>query len=91
MIDLEKSSADKFIIDRQNNTLIVPFNRIKGLGVSVAESIVNERNKKMFISKEDLKERTKINKKQYVEMIRLGVLDKFSDTAQMSILDMFNS
>jgi DNA polymerase-3 subunit alpha (Gram-positive type) len=90
MIDLEKSSASKFVIVRTNNTLIIPFDRIKGLGYAVALSIVSERDKKMFISKEDLQARTKINKKHYSEMVRLGVLDKFSQTAQMSILDLFN-
>ncbi len=61
-IDIEKSLASDFVINEKNKTLIIPFNSIDGLGNEVAESIIKERVISPFISLEDLKKRTKLNK-----------------------------
>jgi DNA polymerase-3 subunit alpha (Gram-positive type) len=87
IIDLEKSHQSKFIINRETNTIIAPFKSIAGLGDAVAESIITERNIKKFDSKEDLMQRTKINKNHFAQMVSMGVLDKLSDSSQMSLLD----
>ncbi|GMO14349.1 MAG: PolC-type DNA polymerase III [Mycoplasmoidaceae bacterium] len=89
-IDLNKSDIEKFIIDREGNSLIAPFTAIDGLGGAVGQSIIEERKNALFKSKEDLKNRTKINKNHFKELIELGTLDGLSDTDQISMSDFFD-
>jgi DNA polymerase-3 subunit alpha (Gram-positive type) len=89
-INLKTSDAKKFIIDRERNCLIPPFRALAGLGEAVAESIISERNKRPFESKEDLMSRTKINKNHFKQLIDLGALNDLSDTAQMSLNEFFD-
>ena len=59
-VDIMKSSAVKFEIE--GNNLRLPFVSVPGLGDSVAQDIVMKRNEKMFTSKQDVAERTRLNK-----------------------------
>ena len=81
--DIEKSDATKFVIE--GNKLRIPFNRLPGLGDSVAESIVSARNEKEFSSIEDLMKRTKVNKAHIEIMRKYKVLKDLPETSQFSL------
>jgi DNA polymerase-3 subunit alpha (Gram-positive type) len=81
--DIFKSDAKKFLIE--GNSLRIPFNKLPGLGDSVAESIIKAREEKPFTSVEDLMKRTKVNK-NHIELMRsLGVLGSLPETEQFTL------
>jgi len=87
-VDLMKSEAGRFVVDKNDPTRIIPpFDSIDGLGKNVALSIVEERKKKAFISKEDLMKRTQINNTLLKELEDMGVLKNLQDTNQMNLFD----
>ncbi|MCD6450681.1 MAG: PolC-type DNA polymerase III, partial [Thermotogaceae bacterium] len=81
--DIEKSHATRFLIE--GNKLRVPFNKLPGLGDSVAESIVEAREEKVFSSIEDLVKRTKVNKAHIEIMKKYNVLEGLPETSQFSL------
>ena len=81
--DIFKSDAKKFLIE--GNALRIPFNKLPGLGDSVAESIVRAREEKPFTSIEDLVRRTKVNKNHVELMKSLGVLRDLPETEQFTL------
>ena len=74
----------KFIID-DDNVLIPPFRTIDGLGDTVAEAIVNERNKRPYISVDDLQKRAKVSKTLIDRMNAMGILDDLPESNQLSL------
>ncbi|MFN3328358.1 MAG: PolC-type DNA polymerase III, partial [Fervidobacterium pennivorans] len=78
--DLRRSHHSRFIIDGKD--LLIPFNKIHGIGDNVAKSIVQQRELKMFTSVEDLMTRAKVTKAQVEVLKRLGVLDGLPETDQ---------
>jgi DNA polymerase-3 subunit alpha (Gram-positive type) len=78
--DLERSDAKRFIID--GNSLIIPFNKIHGIGDNVAVAIVEKRKEKPYTSVEDLMSRARVTKAQVEVLKRLGVLTKLPETDQ---------
>ncbi|WP_341266454.1 exonuclease domain-containing protein [Candidatus Phytoplasma fraxini] len=71
-IDLNKSEAFEFVM-HGDNSLIMPFITLEGLGEKVAHNIVAERSKKLF-TQEDFHKRVKLNKtisKRIVEDLKL--------------------
>ena len=86
-IDLYKSKATEFVVDKENNCLIPPFVVLDGLGESAAESIVEARKDGKFTTKEELLKRTKLNNTNVEDLSALGVLDGLGDTAQMTLFD----
>jgi len=60
-VDLYRSDARRYLIDGEN-TLLCPFNSLPGLGDSAAQAIVEARAQGPFYSKEDLKNRARLNK-----------------------------
>ncbi len=83
--DIGKSESFEFVIDKENNGLILPFSIIDGLGEKEAVKIVEEREKKKFSTKEDLKKRTKIKQKTMEQLEYFKVLDGLDDSNQMSL------
>ena len=81
--DIFKSEAKVFLVE--GNSLRIPFNKLPGLGDSVAESIVRAREEKPFTSMEDLLKRTKVNRTQLEMMKRMRVLGNLPDTEQFSL------
>ena len=81
--DIFKSDAKKFLIE--GNSLRIPFNKLPGLGDSVAESIIRAREEKPFTSVEDLMKRTKVNKNHIELMKSLGVLGDLPETEQFTL------
>ncbi|MBU4693219.1 PolC-type DNA polymerase III [Mycoplasma sp. CSL7491-lung] len=84
-IDLMKSKADEWIIDYENNALIPPFTSVKGLGLAAAQKLVQAREERPFISKEDFKLRSGVNKTITNVLDELGVLKDLTETNQMSL------
>lgn len=81
-IDLYKSKADKFYVEEEG--IRMPFRAISGLGDAVADAIVEEREKKRFISIEDFRNRTKINKTVVEFMKNFGYIGELRETNQLS-------
>ena len=86
-IDLYRSDATKFVVDHENKALIPPFVTIDGLGENNAISVIEERNKKPFLSKKDLQRRTKLTSTNISDLASMGVLDNLSEDEQMSLFD----
>ncbi|WP_100010929.1 PolC-type DNA polymerase III [Lentibacillus sediminis] len=82
-VDLYKSSATEFIVE--GNTLIPPFNAVEGLGTNAAKGIVKAREEGEFLSKEDLRERSKISKTVLEYMDNHGCLDGMAEKNQLSL------
>ncbi len=80
-IDLYKSEADKFTIE--DGKLRPPFTAVKGLGLSVAESIVEER-KNEFFTKEDFISRTKAGSSIVELLTEHGCFKDLPDSSQTS-------
>ena len=82
-VDLYRSSATDFIVD--GNSLIPPFNAVDGLGTNAALNIVKAREEGEFLSKEDLRERSKISKTVLEYLDQHGCLEGMPDQNQLSL------
>ncbi|WP_079480154.1 PolC-type DNA polymerase III [Halobacillus salinus] len=82
-VDLYESSATDFIVE--GNGLIPPFNAVDGLGTNAAINIVNARKEGEFLSKQDLRERSKISKTVLEYLDNFGCLEGMPDENQLSL------
>ncbi|UJL47964.1 PolC-type DNA polymerase III [Virgibacillus sp. NKC19-16] len=82
-VDLYKSNAKEFIVD--DNTLIPPFNAVDGLGTNAALNIVKAREEGEFLSKEDLRERSRVSKTVLEYLDNHGCLDGMEEKNQLSL------
>lgn len=82
-ISLEKSDATQFVVE--NGKLIPPFAALQGLGQSVAESIVQAREKSPFTSIEDLANRGKVGKSLMDTLQNHGVLQGLPESDQLKL------
>ncbi len=80
---LNESDSKRFKI--YDNTLLIPFNKIQGVGDSVAEAIVEERNVRPFTSVQDLMSRVKITKAQVEALREAGALEKIHESDQQTL------
>ena len=69
-IDINKSDATVFVMEEKG--LRMPFKAIDGLGESVAYDIVAKRSEREFSSRDDVKERTRINKTVFEKLEAYG-------------------
>ena len=83
-IDLYKSHYHDFVIDDDGN-LIPPFRAIDGLGEVVAKNIVEEREKREFISIEDLQKRAKLSSTLIEKLRSMGILDDMDESSQLTL------
>jgi DNA polymerase-3 subunit alpha (Gram-positive type) len=83
MIDINKSQASTFVIE--GNAIYLPFIVVSGLGIEVAKSIIEARNEKKFISRDDFRQRTKINKNHYETLSINHVLDELPESSETSL------
>src|SRR5699024_7598206 len=83
MVDIDKSDASDFLIE--GDALRAPFRAVPSLGMSVAKTIVEERDKSDFLSKEDLSKRGKVSKTVIEYMDNNHVLDHLPDENQLSL------
>lgn len=72
-INLNKSKANEFIVI--GNNILPPFASLDGLGIEVAESIVEARNERPFSSISDLQNRTKLTITLIEKLKKMHVLD----------------
>lgn len=86
-VDLYKSDAKEFIIDKENGALIPPFIVIDGLGDAAAQSVVEARKNGEFSSKEDLLRRTKLNGTNVEDLSAIGALNGLGESDQMSLFE----
>ena len=84
-IDIEKSEAKNYVIADDGKTLISPFKTLDGLGISVANQIVEERNKKPYYCIEDFQNRGKVNASTMDKLRNLGVFEGMPESAQLSL------
>ena len=84
-IDIEKSLAKTFYIDEEDKSLILPFMAVDGLGESVANKIIEERNKKPFYCIEDFASRGKVNQTTVDKLKELGIFKDLPESAQLSL------
>src|SRR5690625_4733264 len=82
-VDLYRSSASEFIVD--GDALIPPFNIVDGLGTNAAINIVKAREEGEFLSKEDLRERSKISKTVLEHLDKHGCLEGMAEENQLSL------
>ncbi|EQB36384.1 MULTISPECIES: PolC-type DNA polymerase III [Virgibacillus] len=82
-VDLYNSSATEFIVD--GDKLIPPFNAVDGLGTNAAINIVKAREEGEFLSKEDLRERSKISKTVLEYLDNHGCLEGMAEQNQLSL------
>lgn len=73
-VDINKSSATTFTMEEEG--LRMPFSAIDGLGRAVAEDIVEKRLEKEFSHRDDVKQRTRINKTVFEKMELYGAFDE---------------
>ena len=84
-IDIEKSDGNNFIMDESDNSLIMPFRSLDGLGDSVAAKIMEERKQKAFYSIEDFQNRGKVNQTTVDKMRVMGIFGNMPETSQLSL------
>lgn len=85
-VDLYKSDATvwKAVSDTE---IYPPFNSIDGLGDTVAQNIVTEREQKEFLSIEDLQKRAKISQTLIDKMKIMGILKDLPESSQMTLFE----
>jgi DNA polymerase-3 subunit alpha (Gram-positive type) len=86
-IDIHTSDAFNFIISDDEKSLLLPFVTVDSLGASAALSVIEARKNKPFISKQDVKERTKLSSTLMDRLDELGAFPGLMDDSQMSLFD----
>jgi DNA polymerase-3 subunit alpha (Gram-positive type) len=86
-IDLYRSQVKDFVMSDDKKSLILPFIVIDSMGEKVAQSIIDARTEKEFISKQDVRTRTKLSNVLFEKLEDLGVFDGMIDKNQISIFD----
>ncbi len=85
-VSLKYSSADRFILDPEDEMgIIPPFSAIDALGANVAKTVVEARSHGDFISKEDVIKRTKLNNSHVKTLENMGVFGNLQERNQMSL------
>ena len=83
-VDIYKSDASKFKVAGEK-LLLPPMIALQGVGENAAINIQKERENGEFISKEELRKRTKISKTVIETLTNHGSLDNMSDKNQLSL------
>ena len=83
-VDIYKSDAKTFQVIGEK-TLLPPMIALQGVGENAAINIQKERENGEFISKEDLRKRTKISKTVIETLTNHGSLENMSDENQLSL------
>ena len=83
-VDLYKSAATTFGAASETE-VIPPFNAIEGLGDTVANNIVEEREKGPFISIEEFQIRCKVSGTLIDKMRLMGIFGDMPETSQLRL------
>ncbi len=84
-ISLTESDAVMFKINKDKTGLIPPFNTLEGMGEIAARKLVEERDKKPFVSIEDLQMRGKVSQTVIDKLRVMKVLDELPESSQLSL------
>lgn len=82
-VNIYKSDSVRFFIEGLN--LLPPLIGLQGVGENAARSITNSRKDGMFVSIEDLRQRTKINKTTIEALVNHGCVSDLPATNQLSL------
>jgi DNA polymerase-3 subunit alpha (Gram-positive type) len=85
-VDIYESHASKF--RKVDGKILPPLNAFAGVGTAAAESIMEARKDGPFVSREDLKNRAKVNKSVMETLAENGCLDGLPETSQISLFEM---
>lgn len=85
-VDLYKSNATKFLIE--GDSIRPPLSALQGVGKNAAKSIEEARLEGEFISKEDLRLRTKVTKTVIETLENHGCLRGMQETNQISLFSL---
>jgi len=88
-VSLLKSHSKNFVIDEDGKTLIPPFRALDGLGDTVANNIIEEREKLEFLSIDDFQKRCKVSGTLIEKMKMMGILAGLPESSQISLFDQF--
>ena len=84
IVELEDS---KLVLKKNNTDIYPPFNSIEGLGDTVANNIVKEREKRNFLSIEEVQYRAKVSGTLIDKMKSMGIFNGMSESNQLSLFD----
>jgi len=87
-IDINKSQSTEFVITPDKKGLMMPFIVIDSLGTNVGSSIIDAREEKPFISKQDIKNRTKLSSTLFERLDALGTFEGMINENQLSLFDL---
>jgi DNA polymerase-3 subunit alpha (Gram-positive type) len=89
-MDIRRSHAVRFVVDRETNSLIPPFTSIAGLGETVGWDIMEKREGKSFLSIEEFSLAcTKVSATHLQQMKEAGAFGDLPDSSQYSLFDNF--
>lgn len=83
-VNLYESEATTFKV-KNDTEIYPPFNSIDGLGDTVAKNIVAEREKREFISIEEVQSRAKVSQTLMDKMKEMGIFDGMDESSQLSL------
>lgn len=87
-IDLYKAAAHKFLII--DGKLMPAFSTIDGMGDKAAEMLVDAAANGRFLSKDDLRNRSKLSKTLIDTMTDLKIIDDLPQSDQISLFDLIS-
>ena len=87
-VDIHHSDAADFLISDNHMSLIMPFVVVDSLGKNVASSIIEARKEKPFLSKQDVRNRTRISNTLFDKLDGIGAFKGLIEESQMSLFDM---
>jgi len=85
-VDLMKSNATVWGV-KDDKSIYPPFASIEGLGDTVANNIVAEREKRDFLSIEEVQYRAKVSGTLIDKMKSMGIFNGMSESNQLSLFD----
>jgi len=83
-VDLDKSNATVWGV-RDETSIYPPFSSIDGLGDTVAKNIVEEREKRSFLSIEEVQHRAKVSGTLIEKMRMMGIFQGMDESNQLSL------
>ena len=87
-LDVNKSLAIQFTIDKQTNKIIPPFSAVDGLGVNTAIQIVEARNKYgKFYTVEDFIQKTKMGETTIAALRKLNAFKDMPESNQLNLFE----
>lgn len=86
-VDLDKSNSTVWGV-KDDESIYPPFASIDGLGDTVAKNIVEEREKRPFLSIEEVQHRAKISGTLIEKMKSMGIFEGMNESNQLSLFDL---